>query len=169
MRVRVDHPGAACAPPAHHGVDAFVTSRAPAITTSAAPLTRARRQRRGLTDDFSEDRAAIFQDDARQHVSGSALEFRRRQLDSECVGAAATQRACFAGFVFPVILPKEHHVDAPNHDRAVGFDRHRRINEVSPDDVPSRMIVVGLDRPSSRTALRLQRQLGRRVELPAKG
>jgi hypothetical protein len=91
----------------------------------------------------------------------------RRRADTEGMGPPAALRAGFATLVFPVVFFYEGHIDSPNHHRPTGLDRLRGINQVAPDNVPAGMVVVGLNRPGTRTPLRFERQFRRRVEFTA--
>lgn len=66
--------------------------------------------------------------------------------------------------VLPITRCQERDVYTPDDHRTAGFDRLGGVNQIAPNDVPARMIVVGLYGPRPRAALRLQCFLRRGIE-----
>ncbi len=112
----------------------------------------------------AEDRSATAQDDARSVVDPCIPQPQSRRAESESMGPATSSGACLAAFVFPVLLAKQGNVYAPDDDLLAWFQNFGGVHEVPPDDVPTGMVVVGLNSPRSNTTLRLQRLLRRRIE-----
>lgn len=75
----------------------------------------------------------------------------------------------FAALVLPLLALEEREIDAPDEDRSAPFHSPRRIDRVAPHDVPTRVIVVRLNCPRTRTALRFQRFPWWRVEFTLQG
>ena len=86
-----------------------------------------------------------------------------RISEPESVRSAAPGRTCCAPLVLPFIFLKKRNIDSPDNHRTVRFERTRRINEVTPNHVPSRMIVVGLKGPRTLACLALKRLLRARI------
>ncbi len=63
--------------------------------------------------------------------------------------AAAAARAGFARLILPVRFFEENHVNAPNDYGMTGLDRFRVIDQITPNDVPTCMVIVGLNRKIS--------------------
>lgn len=75
----------------------------------------------------------------------------------------------FAALVLPLLALEEREIDAPDEHRSAPFHSPRRIDGVAPHDVPTRVIVVRLNCPRTRTALRFQSFPWWRVEFTLQG
>ena len=70
-----------------------------------------------------------------------------RTFHAERVGSPATRRAGPTRLIHPVGLFQEHDIDSPDDHRPAGFDRLGRIDQITPNDIPSRMVVMRLNGP----------------------
>lgn len=64
--------------------------------------------------------------------------------------------ASCARFVLPVILVEIYNIDAPNDDRLASLNPHGWIDEITPHDVPARVVIVRLECPRTLAALRFE-------------
>ena len=69
----------------------------------------------------------------------------------------APGRAGSARFIFPVITIQERDIDAPDDDRVTRLNPLGDVHQVAPDDIPTRVVVVGLEGPRPLTRLRFER------------
>lgn len=74
-------------------------------------------------------------------------------FDSERMRTSAALDASFASFVFPVTFVKGYNVNTPDYDRASRLNRLRWVNEITPDDIPPGVVIVGLNGPGPLAAL----------------
>lgn len=96
---------------------------------------------------LDEHRLAAPQFDVRQLVRRGVAQLVCRKTQAESMGSSSALTASRTAFVFPISFVHKHDVDAPDGDGFAGFDPSRRIDEVTPYDVPARMIVVRLNGP----------------------
>src|SRR5262249_5667744 len=80
----------------------------------------------------------------------------RRDPYSEGMRPAAASFASRTLFVFPIRFPKIDHVYTPNDHGLARFNRLRRVHKISPNNVPTLVIVMRLDFPWTFAALGLQ-------------
>src|SRR5262245_24278489 len=99
------------------------------------------------------DRLSTAHHDVVARGHRGAAQLLRRAHHAEGVRSPAAVEPRRAALVLPVRLVEVHHVDAPDEDRLPGLDRQRRIDEITPYDVPAGMVVVRLDRPRPLAAL----------------
>src|SRR5579859_1463121 len=85
------------------------------------------------------------------------------------MSAAALASARLTSLVLPVACCQEDNVNAPDNYGMARLNRLRGVDQITPNHVPARMIVVGLDRPRARTALGLEGLLRRWIEFPVQG
>src|SRR5438552_14978950 len=77
-------------------------------------------------------------------------------LDAKRMGSSATSFTRRTLLIFPVLLLQENNIYAPNDHWLPGFERFGFIYKVTPDYIPSRMIVVRLYCPWTLAALAFQ-------------
>ena len=87
---------------------------------------------------------AARQADVGSPINGFAFHFLCGILDSKSVRSTATSGTCAAASVFPILLFYEQDVHAPDDDGLASLNGFCRIYEVSPDDVPARVVIVRL-------------------------
>ena len=71
------------------------------------------------------------------------------------MSTAALASARLTSLVLPVARRQEDNVNAPDNYWMARLNRLRGVDQITPNHVPTRMIVVRLDRPRARTALGL--------------
>src|SRR5262249_23071702 len=116
---------------------------------------------------FDEHRLPALQFDIGQLIRRSVAKCLRWKAQTEGVRSPPALSTSSAAFVFPVRLVHKHDIHPPNDDRLASFDPARRIDEVAPDDVPPRMVVVRLNGPRTRAALRFKCEFRRWLEASA--
>jgi hypothetical protein len=101
--------------------------------------------------------------DPRILVDDTVFQELLRKLDSEGVRAAATTLSGFAALVLPVLPVEESNVNAPNRSNPADFQPFSLVDCVAPNNVPSRVIEVRLQRPWACRSLGFQCVLRRWV------
>lgn len=71
------------------------------------------------------------------------------------MSTAALASARLTSLVLPVVRRQKDNVNAPDYYWVARLNRLRGVDQITPNHIPARMIVVRLDRPRPRTALRL--------------
>jgi hypothetical protein len=92
----------------------------------------------------SQDRTTLTQGNSWTLVDDGVFESSRRVLYPKRVGAPATAFTCFASLVFPVLFAKKGDIDPPDHYNLPGLQAPRLVDRITPDYVPSGVVVVRL-------------------------
>ena len=81
----------------------------------------------------------LVHDSVSQELSG--------KLDAESVRATSAALSRLAALVLPVFCMKKRDIDSPNRDQLVRLHPFRLVHGITPDNVPTRVIVVRLQSP----------------------
>ena len=76
-------------------------------------------------------------------VDLAALELLSRRPNSKRMSPATAGFSGCARLVLPVFFRQEDYVDSPDDDRPFVLERLSGVNQVTPNDIPARMVVIG--------------------------
>lgn len=128
--------------------------RASGETGSAIPAEApvGERHRNTLGRTVSEGRSALAQHDFGVVIDDGAGKAFCREFYAKCMGSPPSTFMGLASLVFPVFLAEKRNINSPDHHSFPSLDNPGRIDQIPPDDVPARVVVVRLQGSGARVA-----------------
>src|SRR6185437_10472978 len=95
-------------------------------------------------------------------VHGAFAKLFGRELQAKGMRASTSERACFTSLIFPILLCDKNDINPPDDDGLAAFNRFRGIDQIPPNQIPARVVVMGLQFPRPFAALGFETNKRRR-------